>query len=430
MNEIRLTILRDKPAPDILKKYAGSGYYLYRDRVTEAYFLTEAVEGRFKRSVFWSGYDRLLTIPCDFDWSYLKVFKAEHKDIMVDALIHDEIVIDAIALSQEFSTRVLCVYSNDEACDFAVTAENGKLLRLRFKAGSKQEECLPDEIAREIQTEIQATRILFDGEDPDNEGVYKYTGYEAIQTSEDPLSLQPYWEYHEGEIGGQVVFKTIKSISDKVSPNLLFRNAFLEFEEAFGQKAPDFTDIEEQDRYELIDFQPPPKASIFKKLFNLVKSLFSKITSSPKAILVTAIMAIVISGAIFGDKTDRTKTQKRFDENCSAAGGLVSGDKGNQCLVDNILYKNWNLLGKKDEQRAMLIETGPQKIPCPDLAENMCLDIEGEAFPYDIEGFTFKQGIPQTLAVIRTQICDPELANDCAKDGDIYRFKQVLSIEK
>lgn len=430
MLELRLTILRDKPASDRLRKYASAGYYLFQDKATNLYFLTEAVKGQFPRSVFWSGYNRLLNIPCDFDGSYLKAFKADHKDLMVDVLIHDEILRDAIALSDEFSTRVLCVYSNDEGCDFAVTAEDGKLLRLRFDAGRKQGPKIHGDIAREIETEIQATRILLDGEEPSDEGVFEYTGYEAIQTTETPLSLHPYWTYYEGEIQGRVIFKTISSTPENMAPNCLFRNAFLEFEQAFGQTAPDFTNSPEVDRFEIIDFQDPPRVSIFVKLSNFIKSLVALIFSSPKSMLVTAIIVIVLSGAIFGDKTEKTRTQKNFDQDCRAVGGTISGDAEDKCFVDNVLYQNWNLPGEKGERRPLILNIGPQKIACPDVREDRCLVVEGEPFPYKIEGFTFKDGITQTLVVIRTQTCDLNIPGDCPKDGPFFEYKQMLAVEK
>lgn len=430
MLEIRLTILRDKPASDSLRKYASAGYYLFQDKQTNLYFLTKAKEGRFPRSVFWSGYDRLLNIPSDFDCSYLKAFEANHKDHFVDSMIHEDVLIDAISLSHEFSTRVLCVYSNDEACDFAATAENGQLLRLRFQVDSRQGERLPNDVAEGIETEIHATRIIFDDEEPSDDGVFEYTGYEAIQTSETPLLLQPYWRYYEGEIKGQAVFRTISSTPDNVSPHLLFRNAILEFEEAFGQTPPDFTDIPETDRYELVDFQDPPKISLFERLFNFLKSLVMRSFNSPKAMMVTVIMSIILWGAVFGDRTEQTKKQKIFSQYCSSAGGIISGEKQNSCLVNNVSYQNWNLPGENGERRPLILNIGPQKIPCPNTSEKYCLVIDGQVFPFEIEGFTFNDGKEQTVAVIRSQNCDLKAPDDCPKEGPLFEYKQMISIEK
>jgi len=260
MLQLRLTVLRDKPDPELLNEHANNGYHLYRDGETGLFFLEDGYCDDFQMSGFGSEYNRNLDIPFELDKSALKSFKKANKKLLGDTILHYEILKDALALSQTFSTRVLCVYSNDEDCDFAVTAENGELLRLRFKAGLEQGKRVDDEIARQIKTEIQATRILADGEEPDPDEVHEYTAYEVLQTQNRPLALKPYWRFREGEIGGQVIFDTLSADPEGTEPSLLFRNAFLEFENAFGKTPPDFTDMQPENRFQLIEAQPAQKS--------------------------------------------------------------------------------------------------------------------------------------------------------------------------
>jgi len=367
---------------------------------------------------------------CQASYLYLNIknaaFEATHKDLMEESPIHDEILLDALALSKEFSTRVLCVYSNDEACDFAVTAENGQLIRLRFKAGREQGKYISNDVAQQTQTEIQATRILMDGEEPDPNAVFEYTAFEAIQTQDTPLKLYPYWVYHEGEIDGQVVFYSVKSIPADIRPDVLFRNVFLEFEEAFGKAAPDFTNIPEENRYERIAFQAPPTPSLIAKAFNLPISLLALITSSRKALLWTAGIIFVLCAGLFGDREERPKESIRFAEYCVKAGGNPTRDSDKKCSLNNKIYSNWNLPGAKDERRVMILTVGKQKRPCSDNSEKMCLVVNDEIFPFEIEGFTFEQDKFQVVPVVRVQLCDPELDNNCSQITETFTFRALL----
>lgn len=100
---------------------------------------------------------------------------------------------------------VICICSNDEDCDFAVTAENGKLIRLRFKAGRKQGERVNYEAGLE-ETETQASSIMVDEEEAGANEIFEYTAFEALLTQDKPLVLFSFWKFHEGEIDGQAIF--------------------------------------------------------------------------------------------------------------------------------------------------------------------------------------------------------------------------------
>jgi len=78
MLQIRLTIFRDLPALELLNNYASHGFNLFHDTKTDLYFLTDGVSNDFERAGFGSDYHRVLNIPFDYDWSYLKTFEASH----------------------------------------------------------------------------------------------------------------------------------------------------------------------------------------------------------------------------------------------------------------------------------------------------------------------------------------------------------------
>lgn len=430
MLELRITVLRDLPNLEMLGRHTNHGYNLFCDTDTNLYFLTDGATENFERDGFGSDYHRVFNIPSDYEWSDLKTFKANHNDLLKDTLIHDEILIDALALSKAFSTRVLCVYSNDEDCDFAVTAEDGTLLRLRFKVGQKRGNRVHDDVVQQIETEIKATRILMDGEEPAANEVFEYTAFEAIQTVDKPLALHSFWHYREGEIDGQVIFDTVKSTPEGTEPNLFFRNAFLEFEEAFGQIAPDFTDMPKEGRFQRVAFEAPPKTSIFGTFFALTTSLLSLIASSRKAMLWTLGIVFVLFVAVFGRDTERPNKHTTFTEHCAAAGGSISNAFEDKCEVSNTTYSSWNLPGETQEHRVMILNIGPQKVLCPNTGERKCLLVDGEIFYDHIEGFTFREGKQQIVPVERIQICDPDVVNDCAQDAPIFRFRQLLDLGK
>lgn len=429
MIELRITVLRDKPASERLDEYAANGYNLFLDTNTDLFFLTDGAVDNAKFDDFGNEYDRVLDIPFNYDWSYLKTFKAKHKDLLKHTIIHDEILIDALALSKALSTRVLCVYSNNEDCDFAVTAENGKLLRLRFKAGQRQGKQVDDDVAGQIKTEIHATRILMDGEEPDD-GVFEYTAFEALQTADKSLALYPFWHFREGEIGGQVIFDTISSKPEGTAPNLFFRNAFLEFEKAFGKPPPDFTEMPEENRFRRIAYQGPPKVPAIAVALNFVKSLLTLIISSRKATLWTLGIVIILATVIFGSDKEQPNSKTTFAHYCATAGGAISGAFDSECAIDNITYRNWNLPGEKGERRVMILKIGPEQVPCTDVAPRKCLMVDGEQFFDHIEGFTFRPGKEQIVPVERIQICVPKPSNDCPQDAGIFQFTQLIDLGK
>jgi hypothetical protein len=435
MLELRITVLRDKPDIDALDKYAVGGYNLFLDTQTRLYFLTDGAVDNFERDGFGSDYHRICNIPFKPDFLSLKALQARHKKRLKDTLIHDEILEDALALSHAFSTRVLCVYSNDESCDFAVTAEQGKLLRLRFKADHEQGDPVNDEQARQIVSEISATRILMDGEEAGEDVVHNFTAWEALQTEATPLTLHPYWHYREGEIGGQVVFETVRSTPEGTPPNLFFRNAFLEFESAFGKTAPDFADIPEENRFERIAFKVRPKSSAIMRLLKGLITVLRLLLRNRKAMLWAFGLVLVVASIIFSEKSpsvktsSSTKTMKAFADQCIAAGGQLSGDDETGCLLNGAAYWNWNLPGEKGERRAMILKIGPEKIPCTGLADQSCLDVDGQAFHDRIEGFTFREGEVRLVPIIREQLCDLNIRNDCPEEGAVFHYKQLFDVK-
>jgi len=425
MLQLRITVLRDKPDPELLNEHPNNGYHLYRDGETGLFFLEDGYCDDFQMSGFGSEYNRNLNIPFELDKSALKSFKKANKKLLGDTILHYEILKDALALSQTFSTRVLCVYSNDEDCDFAVTAENGELLRLRFKAGREQGKRVDDEIARQIKTEIQATRILADGEELDPDEVHEYTAYEVLQTQNRPLALKPYWRFREGEIGGQVIFDTLSADPEGTEPSLLFRNAFLEFENAFGKTPPDFTDMQPENRFQLIEAQPAQKSLRISPL-----AVLGAIFRRPKLLLGIGAGLFVLYVGLFGDDSPPTAKENTFASHCMKAGGTINGEHKNKCDLDGRIYRNWNLPGQKGERRIMILEIGPNKADCTGLIKRECLIVDSELFYDHIEGFTFRPGQEQIVPVERIQTCDPEISNDCPQDGSIYKFKQLLDLGK
>ena len=326
MRFIRLTVLRDAPAIEILNQHAPYGYTLFHDTLTDVYFLTNAEIDNFELDGFGSDYDPVLNIGSDYDTSYLKEFKTAHRDIMRGQLIHDDIVLDAIALSNLFSTRVLSVYSNDEACDFAAIAENGRLIRLHFEAGRDDGEKVTEATIRDIASKLSDSPIVIEIKDsaPKSNDVRRYKAYEALQTETKPLKLYPYWEYYEGNIGRRGICETISLTDDKSATQtsaynmpVMYRNALLGFEKAFEKTAPDFTDIPEKNRYKLVASKAPEKTSVF---FTLFKGLASAITAIPKsknAMLVVAVILFITFATLFhNDEKDNgpTKQQSSFKE--------------------------------------------------------------------------------------------------------------------
>lgn len=429
MLEIRLTVFRDKPSPELLKAHAPAGYYLFWDNKTQTYFLTTGEPGRFAPSPFWAGYDPILDLPLDFDTSYLKAFKKAHSDLFDDTLIHEDIIKEAVALSKAFATRVLCVYSNDEACDFAVTAENGRLLRLRFQAGREQGKRLEDGKAKSIDTEIEAVRLYPDKVDPENDGVFEYTAYEVIQTEESPPTLRPYWVYLEGEINRRAVFRTVKYEPEDMASGMLFRNGFLEFEEAFGVVPPDFTDMADPERFKQNAFQPPPKKSkppFLSKLFLGIEKYF---LAKPKRMLWTAGIVLILALGIFGEREEKPQLITEFEKYCMAAGGSPVSPKSPECRIGNQIYENWNLPGEKNERRIMVLIIAPETEPCETDPAKACLRANGAVFEAEIEGFTFTQGKAQIVPVERIRLCDPKTEEDCEQLTQRYQFRKIADLQ-
>jgi len=428
MRELRLTVLRDKPASDILNKYAYNGYNLIHDTKTDLYFLTQGPKRDFKLNGFNSVYDRVLKIPYKYDGSYLKKLKADHKGLLGNTIIHNEIYRDALALSQTLSTRVFCVYSNDEDCDFAVTAENGKLIRLRFKAGQQKGNRVEDDIAAQIETEIHATRILMDGEELDDEGVFEYSAYEVLETADTPPGVNSYWQFYEGEIGGQVIFKTLQSSNDDVEPNLMFRNAFLEFEIAFGKAPPDFTDVFDESRFKLVGTQAPQKLSIIAKFAKSLGALLAFMFRSRNSALWSIIIILMLIGGFIEiiESKDEPEKARTFSQYCQSAGGVISGVKNSICKIGEQSYRTWNLPGEIGETRMMIFKVGPELVPCEDNELGKCLIVDGTKFEYEIENFSVKSGEDQIIPIQRIQICDPTIPDDCVEGQAAYAFKRFL----
>ena len=421
MWRLRFTAFKDRPDRQLLESHARAGYHLYRDRQSCIYFLEDGDCDDLGYKGF-AAYDRVLNIPYKADFSALKKFKKNNKALLFDTTLHDEILTDALALSATFSTRVLCVYSDDEDSDVAVTAENGQIRRLRLKAGRKQGARVDDNVADKIETEIKAVRILADGETPGPDDVFEYTAYEVIQTDELPLSLNPYWQFREGEIGGQTVFETLSHDPPDTEPNLMFRNAFLEFEEAFGKKPPDFTDlVSDIDRFELVEAQASSKVKGIG-LFGMIGAIFKR----PKLLLAIFIGLAVIANLFSGEGISEPKKLNTFADHCQTAGGILSGENKQQCDLEGRLYKAWNLPGQKGERRVMILKIGPERVECTGLVTRQCLVVEGELFYDQIEGYRFKPGQETILPVERIQTCDPDTANDCPMDGSVFRFRKLL----
>ncbi len=428
MLEIRITVLRDRPASDVLKKHTPNGYRLFLDTETNLYFLIEGRKGRFAPSPFWGGYDPVLNLPYEADTVFLDQFGKDHAGTLDYYTAIDPLMVqEAVALSEAFSTRVLCAYANDEDDDFAVVADKGELVRVRFEAGRRRGKRLDDATASKIDTEFQAVRIYRDTDspDPENDGVFEYTAYEGLQTEDQPLTLQPYWEYVEGEIGREVVFRTIRAIPDDSVPDLMFRNAFLEFEAAFNTASPDFTNMADPDRFKEVAFKAPPKPSIFELAFKSLLRFVAYILAKPKRMLAAGFILLVLLAGMFGEpRDDRTRTQIRFADDCEAVQGTVLGDDQNLCRIGDRVYENWNLPGDVGESRPMAFVIGPSEVPCSDGSEQMCLQVNGKPLDLEIEGFTRIDGQPQIVFVDRLQRCDPKTDPNCSTPTEMFRFKR------
>lgn len=118
-----------------------------------------------------------------------------------------------------------------------------------------------------------------------------------------------------------------------------------------------------------------------------------------------------------------------FDR-CAAAGGPIMESSPRQCSFGGKHFTEDLSIGKKGDTRTLVLRIQAQDTECTGAhGSRRCLIANGENFFDSIEGFRFKPGTESVIEVLRTQICDPKVSNDCPQDAGIYAYKLVRVIE-
>ena len=195
MITLRVIALKDEPNQALLSQLARFSCRLFKTHDSGPFYLDvpSGSEGQYPE--FGDFHGAFAHDPDKIDFSFLDTFKSKHQNRLRDVTLHKDIITDAVYLSSVFQTRVLSGYSNDEGDDWAVVAENGRLLRLRFRAEQEVTGDVSPERLRKSKTEIHATRVLPEPNEADSDNAYEYTVCEAIKTEGAELSFQPFWRF-------------------------------------------------------------------------------------------------------------------------------------------------------------------------------------------------------------------------------------------
>lgn len=117
---------------------------------------------------------------------------------------------------------------------------------------------------------------------------------------------------------------------------------------------------------------------------------------------------------------------------CEKAGGRIMEKYPRICELNGEYFDEIiepETLSKGDS----VIETftvGPETVECHGAFPQNCFIVNGEYFYDTIAGFDFKPGYEYVLEVERTQICNPEVLNDCPQDIGIYEYSLKKTLSK
>lgn len=417
----RLTVLRDLPDDETLVQEARETFRIFRSQSNGLYFVDSEAERGSPNPVFGAHYDSPFRNADDPVPEIIEVFAAESSDRIGEFQYWPEMISEAIALSRTFQTRVLSYYGDDEGSDFAAVAENGELLRLRFQGEREEIRKLSDDEALAVETEIHAERIS-----PEDEGgvdVFEFAALEALYTGNGGPQWAPYWKYVEGEIGRRVVFRSLWHLSSEFPSDSMFRNAYVEFKEAFGHDLKD--PYYEPEDYELVTEVKvkKPRAPIWPPLR---RRLLRFVKRHPLSI---GFVCLVIVAGLFADRTKETSTGNSFEENCEIVGGEyrsvraandVSQGSGNRCEIGGELYTRYELpfTGETPEPVAAYLST----VSCEAGGLELCPALDGKVFTGDIEGFTFEPGQNQILVLGRRVLCEQTSPGRCADGSPAFKY--------
>lgn len=417
----RLTVLRDLPESESLVREARQTFRIFRSQSNGLYFVDSEVERGSPNPVFGAHYDSLFRGADDPVPEIIEAFVADSSDRIGEFQFWPEMISEAIALSRTFQTRVLSYYGDDEGADFAAVAENGELLRLRFQGEREEIRKLSDDEARSVETEIHAERIS-----PEDEGgvdVFEFAALEALYTGRAAPEWKPYWKYIEGEIGRRVVFRSLWHASSEFPSDQMFRNAYVEFNEAFGRQLKD--PYYEPEDYELITevTVKTPRVPIWPLLR---RGLLRFLKRHPLSI---GFVCLVIVAGLFADRAKETSTGNSFEENCEIVGGeyrrdreanAVSQGTGDRCAIGGELYTRYELpfTGDTPEPVAAYLST----VSCEPGRLELCPALDGKVFTGDIEGFTFEPGQNQILVLGRRILCEQTSPGRCADGSPAFEY--------
>lgn len=427
----RLTVLRDLPDNETLVQEARQTFRIFRSQSNGLFFVDSEAERGSPNPVFGAHYDSLLRGADDPVPEIIEAFVAESSDRIGEFQYWPEMISEAIALSRTFKTRVLSYYGDDEGSDFAAVAENGELLRLRFQGEREEIRKLSDDEARSVETEIHAERIS-----PENEGgvdVFEFTALEAVYSNKAAPEWKPYWKYIEGEIGRRVVFRSLWHASSEFPSDQMFRNAYVEFNEAFGRDLKD--PYYEPEDYEHIT-EVTVKAPRVPVWPPLRRGLLRFLKRHPLSI---GFVCLVIVAGLFADRTKETSTGNSFEENCEIVGGEYRRDRaanavlqgsGDRCAIGGELYTRYELpfTGETPEPAAAYLST----VPCEAGGLELCPALDGKVFTGNIDGFTFEPGQNQILVLGRRILCEQTSPGRCADGSPAFEYslRQAIPMGK
>lgn len=137
-----ITVLQSQPDADLLRKYqAKTGFRVFHEKNTDLYYLDSPDKENPKLPNFGNGggYATVLKYKSIHDISFLKNFVREQiKTGKIRKYQFDQDVVrDALFLSETFQTLVLCAYFDDEDTDIVAVCNNGELEKMNFSTVSE-----------------------------------------------------------------------------------------------------------------------------------------------------------------------------------------------------------------------------------------------------------------------------------------------------
>lgn len=129
-------------------------------------------------------------------------------------------------------------------------------------------------------------------------------------------------------------------------------------------------------------------------------------------------------------KIDQPFEITSFDR-CVAAGLPIMESSPRQCSYKGQTFVEAIEVGNKGDRKDLMLRIAATDSECSGAhGPRRCLVANGELFYDPIEGFRFTPGIEQILEVRRTQVCDPNAADDCPQDVGIYKYELIRTVER